>query len=172
MTKKNLPYLPPFFDRYINLVDADLFEAFEKYSPDRVYSRVEKLKALKDRVYEENKWTIKDILQHCIDTERVMAYRAMCFSRNEQTTLPGFDENEYAKNTTAQHRTINDLLEEFILLRKSTVSLFKHMDSKMLLNEGNANNTAIYPSALGYVIIGHALHHMKVIEEKYFPLLG
>ena len=172
MTKKDLPYLPEFFDRYINLVDADLFNAFEKYAPDRVYSRVEKLKSLKDRVYEENKWTVKDILQHCIDTERVMAYRAMCFSRNEQATLPGFDENEYALNTTATQRSVDDLLEEFIILRKSTVALFKHMNEKMLINEGKANSTNIYPLALGYVIVGHAMHHMKVIEEKYFPLLG
>ena len=171
MNKIELPYFPKFFDRYIHLVDVELFLAFEVYSPEKVFSKVVKLKSLKDRVYEEGKWTIKDILQHCIDTERVMAFRAMCFARNEQAVLPGFDENQYALNTTASTRTIDDLLEEYILLRQSTFTLFKSMNEKMLLNEGQANNTSIYPLALGYVVIGHAIHHMNVIEERYFPLL-
>ncbi|GGB88373.1 DNA damage-inducible protein DinB [Dyadobacter sediminis] len=164
--------MPAFFDRYINLVeDIDLFEAFEKYTPDKVYSDKVKLTALGNRVYAEDKWTAKDILQHVIDNERIMAYRALRFSRNDKTELPGYDEAVLGANTTAVLRSVDDLMEEFNDVRKSTITLFKNMNDTMLLNSGTANKTEISPLALGFVIIGHPVHHMHVISERYFPLL-
>lgn len=164
--------MPPFFDRYINLIeDIDIFEGFEKYAPDAVYQDASRLAALEDRVYAEGKWTVKDILQHVTDNERIMAYRALRFSRNDKTPLPGYDEAVLADNTIASRRTITDLLQEFSELRKSTITLFRNMDSTMLTRVGNANQTQITPLALGFVILGHPVHHMNVIRDRYFPLL-
>ena len=172
MKKSDIHPMPPFFDRYINLVDdIAIFEAFEKYSPDKVYADIDKLTALKDRIYAPGKWTVLDVLQHVIDNERIMAYRALRISRNDKTNLPGYDEEVLAKQTVAGKRSVTDLLEEFNLVRQTTVLLFKHMNEEMMLCAGVANNSEISPLALGYVIIGHPFHHMNVIRERYFPML-
>ncbi len=172
MKRSEIVPMPPFFDRYINLVeDIDLFEGFTKYTPESVFAETEKLIALGDRVYAEGKWTVKDILQHVIDNERIMAYRALRFSRNDKTQLPGYDEAILAANTVAGHRTVDDLMEEFSELRRSTITLFKNMDKTMLTRMGNANQTEISPLALGFVILGHPTHHMNVIRDRYFPLI-
>lgn len=172
MKRSEIVPMPPFFDRYINLVeDIDLFEGFERHTPDHVFAETEKLAAIGGRVYADGKWTIKDILQHVIDNERIMGYRALRFSRNDKTELPGYDEAILAANTVAAHRTIEDLLDEFRELRRSTITLFRNMDKTMLTRLGNANRTEISPLALGFVILGHPVHHMNVIRERYFPLL-
>jgi hypothetical protein len=172
MKRSEIVPMPPFFDRYINLVeDIDLFEGFTKYTPEHIFAETEKLIALKDRVYAEGKWTVKDILQHVIDNERIMSYRALRFSRNDKTQLPGYDEAILAANTVAGHRTIDDLMKEFSELRQSTITLFKNMDKTMLTRIGNANQTEISPLALSFVILGHPLHHMNIIRDRYFPLL-
>ncbi|SDD88950.1 DinB superfamily protein [Dyadobacter soli] len=172
MKRSEIVPMPRFFDRYINLIDdIDLFEGFARYTPEHVFAETEKLAALGDHVYAEGKWTAKDILQHVIDNERIMAYRALRFSRNDRTQLPGYEEEILAANTTAAHRTIDDLMDEFSELRRSTITLFKNMDATMLTRVGNANQTEITPLALGFVILGHPVHHMNVLRERYFPLL-
>jgi hypothetical protein len=172
MKRSDIDPMPAFFDRYINLIeDMELSEGFEKYAPENIYDDTQKLAALEDKVYAENKWTVKDILQHVIDNERIMAYRALRFSRHDKTTLPGYDEELLAKQTTASRRTVQDLMEEFSLVRLSTMALFKNMDDVMLMSTGNANQTEISPLALGFVILGHPLHHMRIIQQRYYPLL-
>ncbi|WP_439584250.1 DinB family protein [Dyadobacter bucti] len=172
MKKSAINPMPPFFDRYINLVDdIDIFEGFRKYAPREIFSDIQKLEQVGDRIYAPGKWTIKDILQHVVDNERIMAYRALRFSRNDRTNLPGYDEAVFAANTIASGRTIPDLLEEFEQVRVSTISLFANMDSAMILRSGVANQTEISPLALGFVILGHPLHHMNVIRERYYPLI-
>jgi hypothetical protein len=173
MKKSNINPMPPFFDRYINLVeDLDLFEAYEKYSPEKVYSDIQKLIDLEDKIYAPGKWTVKDILQHVIDNERIMAYRALRFSRNDKTNLPGYDEEILAAYTVASKRSVTDLMDEFILVRQTSLLLFKNMNEEMILCPGTANNTQITPLALGFVIIGHPVHHMNIIRERYYPLLN
>jgi hypothetical protein len=172
MKRSAINPVPVFFDRYINLVeDIDLFEAFENYTPEKIYSDQKKLADLGNRIYAADKWTVKDILQHVIDNERIMAYRALRFSRNDKTELPGYDEAILAANTIASTRSLDDLLEEFNQVRISTIALFRNMNEAMLLNAGIANKTEISPLALGFVIIGHPVHHMNIIAERYFPLL-
>lgn len=172
MKKSMINPMPEFFDRYIHLVeDINIFEAFDKYAPGQVYSDVTKLASLQDRAYAEGKWSVKDILQHVIDNERIMAYRAMRFSRNDKTTLPGYDEQLLAANTIASQRSIDDLMQEFNEVRQSTISLFKSMNDEMILRSGFAYKSEISALALGFVIIGHPIHHMRVIEERYFPLI-
>ncbi len=172
MKRSDINPMPQFFDRYINLVeDIDIFEAFEKYSPARVYDDLSKLTALNDKIYAPGKWTVKDILQHVIDNERIMAYRALRFSRNDDTVLAGYEEELFAANTVASQRTVADLMEEFELVRKSTILLFKNMDDAMILRSGVAYKSRISALALGYVVIGHAVHHMNVVRDRYYSLL-
>ncbi|WP_285544481.1 DinB family protein [Dyadobacter frigoris] len=173
MKRSDINPMPTFFDRYINLVeDIDIFEAFEKHSPDKVYSEISKLTDLQAKIYAPEKWTVKDILQHVIDNERIMAYRALRFSRNDKTVLPGYEEELLAANTVASKRSVTDLMEEFNLVRQSTVLLYKNMDDEMILRSGVAYKSEISPLALGFVIIGHPVHHMNIIRERYYPLLG
>ncbi|MFT7248661.1 MAG: hypothetical protein ACI8UX_001143 [Psychromonas sp.] len=169
----DLPTLPAFFDRYILKVDdLPLNVAFDTYSPSAIMSDLDKMNKLGDQVYAPGKWTIKEILQHVIDTERIMAYRALCFARNDKTELPGFAENNYANNTHLFYRTVAELMKEWQLLRASNRSLFAGFSDDMLVRKGTASNIEIPVLALGFMLIGHAVHHYQVIEERYFPVLN
>jgi uncharacterized damage-inducible protein DinB len=120
-----------------------------------------------DYRYAEGKWTIKDIIQHLIDSERIFAYRALRISRNDKTPLPGFEENDYVENTNANGRSIQDLLTEFSAVRQSTILLFKSLTDEQLKRIGIASNNEISVRALGFVTIGHQKHHQKVFQERY-----
>lgn len=117
--------------------------------------------------YAEGKWTIKEIIQHLIDAERIMAYRALRFARNDMTELSGFDENEYVISSNGNKRAIGGLLKEMKLVRKTTILLFKNFEENDLLNLGMANGSNMSVRALGYIIAGHQLHHMNIIKERY-----
>ncbi|MCR4029291.1 MULTISPECIES: DinB family protein [Flavobacterium] len=120
-----------------------------------------------DYRYAEGKWTIKEIIQHVIDTERIFAYRALRFSRNDKTPLPGFEESDYADNTDANSRSIQDLLTEFSAVRHSNLLFYKSLSDEQLKRIGTAAGNQISVRALGFVIIGHQKHHQKVFEERY-----
>jgi uncharacterized damage-inducible protein DinB len=120
-----------------------------------------------DYRYAEDKWTIKDILQHLIDAERIFAYRALCFARNDKTKLPGFEENDYVDEANANKRSIMDLLTEYSALRNSTLLLFKSFSDNELLRVGIANENPMSVRAIGFVTIGHQNHHQQVFEERY-----
>ena len=117
--------------------------------------------------YEEGKWTIKELLQHLIDTERIFAYRALRFARKDATQLPGFEENDYVSNCNANHRNFSELLVEFELVRKSTLVLFNSFTEQAMLQMGNASNTPISVRAIGYIISGHLFHHLNIMKERY-----
>jgi uncharacterized damage-inducible protein DinB len=120
-----------------------------------------------DYRYAEGKWTIKDIILHLIDAERIFAYRALRFARNDKTELPGFDENNYVDEANANSRSIQDLLTELLVVRQSTLSLFKSFSEEQLLRIGTASNNPMSVRALGFVIIGHQNHHQKIFQERY-----
>ncbi len=117
--------------------------------------------------YAEGKWTIKEIIQHLIDTERIMSYRALRFSRNDATELQGFDENWYVDNSNGNDRNIHDLLDELTLLRKTSISLFNSFTDEMLIRIGTANGGDMTVRALGFIIAGHQMHHLMIIKERY-----
>lgn len=121
-----------------------------------------------DYRYAEGKWTIKDILQHLIDAERIFSYRALRFSRNDLTPLASFDENEYVVEANANRRSIQELLMELAVVRQSTLSLFKTFSEQELLRTGIASKNPMSVRALGFVIIGHQNHHQRVFDERYF----
>jgi len=120
-----------------------------------------------DYRYAPGKWTIKDIIQHVMDTERIFAYRALRFSRNDKTALPSFEEDDYANNTNSNSRSIQDLLTEFSALRYSTLLFYKSLSEEQLKRIGIASGNQISVRALGFVMIGHQKHHQKVFEERY-----
>ena len=117
--------------------------------------------------YAEGKWSIKELLQHMIDTERVFAYRALRFARADSTVLPGFDENLYVETCEAAERSLSTLLEEFNLMRKSNMIMFASMSENGLKRKGQVDGNVFSVRALGFIISGHLLHHLKVIEERY-----
>ncbi|MFA9189438.1 DinB family protein [Flavobacterium magnesitis] len=120
-----------------------------------------------DYRYAEGKWTIKEIIQHIIDTERIFSYRALRISRNDKTPLPGFEENDYALNTNANDRHLQSLLTELSIVRQSTLALFKSFSEEQLKRIGIASNNEISVRAIGFIIIGHQKHHQKVYKERY-----
>jgi len=120
-----------------------------------------------EQAYAEGKWTIKELLQHMLDSERIFAYRALCIARGESASLPGFDENMYAESSNANVRSLNDMLEEYNLARKSNLYLFRGFTDEVLENVGTANNKEIKLSALIHVIAGHELHHINILKTRY-----
>jgi uncharacterized damage-inducible protein DinB len=117
--------------------------------------------------YAKNKWTVKEILVHIIDDERIYAYRAMCFARNEKTKLPGFEQDDYVLFSNANARSIQNILQEYEAVRNATIALYEGFDDVAMLREGIANNNKASVRALGYHIAGHELHHINIIREKY-----
>lgn len=173
MKRSQITKMPNYFDRYINLVDdVDVVEALEKYGQPFLEKERASLEQLSDEAYAPGKWTIKELLQHLIDAERIFAYRALRFARNDKTGLPGFDEDSYAKNAQAKTRTVDDLLEEFALQRRSNILLFNSFGQETLMREGTASGNSISVLALGFTMTGHIVHHMNIVKERYFPLLG
>lgn len=117
--------------------------------------------------YDIGKWTVKDIIQHLIDTERVFAYRALRFARQDKTPLPGFEENNYALASNANKRSREALLIEYRTVRESTLSMFRGFSDDTLKLIGMASNSNMSVRAIGFVIIGHEKHHCDVIESRY-----
>lgn len=120
-----------------------------------------------DYVYAPGKWTIREMWLHVADSERVFAYRALCFARGEMQNLPGFEENDFAANSNAKTRDIRSILEEFAAVRRATLALFQSFDASVLTKIGTANNNPTSVRALAYQIAGHELHHLNVIKERY-----
>jgi uncharacterized damage-inducible protein DinB len=117
--------------------------------------------------YATGKWTIKDILQHLIDFERVLVYRAMCFARNDKRPIPFFDENEYAKQANATKQPIKKLVKDYKAVRQSTLTFFENQTSASLRRTGIASNYTMSVRACAWIICGHEMHHLDVIKEKY-----
>lgn len=157
-----------YYSNYINLVKEDnLQDAFEnqQHVVDTFFRGISEARSC--TAYAEGKWTIKELLQHVIDTERILAYRALSFARGESQQLPGFDENEYAVASDANHRTWDSLCEELSVVRKSTRILFDSFTDKMLSAQGHANKHIMAVLAAGFIITGHLYHHMNITRERY-----
>jgi hypothetical protein len=159
---------PEYFGKYIGQVsEEDLYDAFKIQFPkiEIFLHRIDEEKA--KFAYAPGKWTLKELLQHIIDAERIFDYRALCFARKEAINLPSFDENLYAENSSANERSWKSLSNEFINARISTQDLFKSFSEEMLQLKGSANNNRTSVLSIGYTLIGHVYHHIKVVQEKY-----
>jgi len=158
----------PYYSNYISQSgEGDLIESLE-ISLHELIRFVREIPMDKyDYRYAEGKWTIKDILQHLIDAERIFSYRALRFARKDATPLPGFEENDYAATANGSHRSIQELLTEFSAVRTSTLLLYKSFDEEMLKAAGTASGQQVSVRALGFIMVGHAQHHIRVFRERY-----
>ncbi len=158
----------PYYSNYLKKVGSqdllnglqtgikDAISLFESIPEDKLEYR-----------YADGKWTIKDIIQHLMDAERIFVYRILRIARQDQTPLPGFDENDYAQESLANKRSRVELIEEYKILRQSTLLLLKSFNNNILKSIGNVNNGKMSVRAIGFIIIGHEKHHCQIIRERY-----
>ena len=171
MKKSDINAMPQYYDRYINLVpDVELSQAFDDSL--RQLNELDRnvLAQLGDKSYAPGKWTLKDILQHLTDGERIMSYRALMFARDRDSRVEGFDQEVFAANADTSRRSTDELLDELIAVRRLTKTLYDSFTEQMLLAKGLSWQYEISVLALGFMMVGHQIHHLNVIREKYLPL--
>jgi uncharacterized damage-inducible protein DinB len=159
----------PYADRYISLLPDDgliLKHMKENLKATREFILSLPAEKLNFR-YAEGKWTIREILVHLSDDERIYAYRALRFARHDPTELPGFEQDDYAQHSHANARQVSKILSEFATVRRATISLFEGFDDETLLRTGVADGTRVSVRALAYHIAGHELRHVRIIKERY-----
>ena len=168
MTRPLISDYPPFYESYVSLVPEDQIQKAFSSSLQQLRLDLSQIGTEKaDYAYEPGKWTVKQLLQHAIDAERIFAYRALCIARGEKQSLPGFDENAYADMADVSRRHIKDLKEEFLTLRLSSIQLFQGFSEAELGRAGISNNKHITVLSIGYIIIGHWRHHAQVLQQRY-----
>lgn len=159
---------PPYYAHYIGLVKSE--DVIDELLKEQI-NTYELITSLDEETlmtpYEEGKWTIKEIIAHLIDTERIFNYRAMRFARFDRTELPGFNQNDYVKLSNANLRDINDLMQEYAVVRASSIQLYRSFNEAMLMNIGKSNGAEVSVRAIIYMTLGHEIHHRNVIESKY-----
>ncbi|MFA5620666.1 MAG: DinB family protein [Weeksellaceae bacterium] len=163
--------IPAFFHYYFDLLVSDNLMAEFARSSRITNDLIQKIPVEKENFsYAPGKWTTKEVIRHIIDCERIYVYRAFRFSRFDNTPLPGFDEDLFIENLKGIEFSLSDLEEEFESVRKSTLSLYKHLTDKMLDFEGSANQVAFTARKIGFMIVGHNLHHCNFIETNYLGI--
>ncbi len=168
MARPDLTRVPEYYHKYINQTEGDdIVKVFKAQTKSFLKFLDEIPKKKRDYKYAEDKWTIKEVLQHIIDAERVFAYRALCFARKDATPLPSFDENDYADNAKVENRKWKDLVKEFTAVRESTEIFFNSLDEEQLETSGTASGKSVYVLAIGHIIVGHANHHINITKERY-----
>jgi uncharacterized damage-inducible protein DinB len=160
-------YARYYFERALAAGDDDLLAVLEQ-NKATVLDFIRSLPEDKAEFqYAEGKWTLKSVLAHINDTERVFQFRALNCSRRDTSPIPGFEEDHYAMNANTYGRNYEDLAQEFESIRNATISLFRYMDDRMLDFTGTANNNVISARSAGWIIVGHAIHHVGIIKERY-----
>jgi len=161
----------PYYDRYISLVPGtDVLAALAALEDQRrqmlllLSGRTE---SDGDIRYAPEKWSLKEVLGHISDTERIMSYRALRISRGDATPLEGFEQDDYVRNGPFARRPLADLIEDYIAVRRATISLFRNLDEAAWTRRGVASKNEVTVRALAFIIAGHELHHRKILEEKY-----
>jgi hypothetical protein len=173
MKRSDIKQMPEYFDRYINLVnEVELSQAFVQCRQQLGNLDKSLLAKLDGKRYAPGKWTVKETLQHVIDWERILSYRALLYARNKGAASQDIDGDIFATTMNAKRRTIDDLIDELKILRASTAAMFESFDDEMLMNTGVCWKYEISVLAMGFMIIGHQIHHLKIIEEKYLSLLN
>jgi len=168
MPRPDLSRVPEFYHGYISKVKEDDLASALKSSTKGLFDLLRSIpKEKHDHRYADGKWTIKEVVQHMLDGERVFTYRALRFARKDDTPLPGFDENLFAQTAKADKRNWNDLVEEFVSLRKATEAMFASFDNEQMEQSGIASENSTYVLGIGYIVAGHVNHHCHVIKERY-----
>lgn len=165
--------MPEYFDRYINLVnDVEIMQAFDESLAEIDAIDAASLSLLDGVRYAADKWTVKENIQHVMDWERIMSYRALLIARREGSELAGIDETTLAAGMNANDRTIDEILNDLKAARLSTRALFESFNDDMLAAMGKSWKYEISVLALGFTVIGHVKHHLRIVEEKYLSGLA
>ena len=162
----------PYFAKYVMQVpDGDFLQALETQIRD-MRSLLEPLTEKQAGFsYAPGKWSIKEILGHVNDAERIFSYRTLRMARGDETPLAGFEQDDYIKTANSSSRTLASLLEEFAAIRRSTISLIRSLDDSCWLRRGTASERPITVLAQAFIILGHALHHQHILAARYLPVL-
>jgi hypothetical protein len=164
----NIDIVDPFYHGYLQKIRSGSVVENLMESGDKLSDLVQTVSEEKSMYrYAEDKWTIKEMIQHLNDAERIFTYRALRFSRNDSQDLLGFEEAEYAANSFANDRKITGLLNEFHILRASSIDLFSNFNNHVLNRRGTANGSEFTVEMIGYIISGHCLHHIDILKERY-----
>ncbi len=157
-----------YYEKYVSLVpDGDIIATLK--------SQIDETRGLLSTVpedrgnfrYEAGKWSIKEVLGHLTDTERIMSYRALRIARGDTTPLPGFEQDDYVRTAQSNAFSLSSLLEEYIAVRRATVLLFEHMAAEACTRQGTASNNPVTVRALAWIIAGHELHHRAILKSRY-----
>jgi uncharacterized damage-inducible protein DinB len=170
ITKPHPDEYAPFYANYVALAEQNSGNILQtlaalQHSTFQNFSSITADK--QDYAYADGKWTIKQLLSHMIDAERIFAYRVLCILRSDQTPLPGFDENTYVNNTDLNNRTLADLAAEFKVVREANLHLYNSITDKQSMFTGTASDSRVSVRALLYIIAGHELHHLNILKERY-----
>lgn len=172
MKRSELSPLPEYFDRYIlKCDDEELLTVLKRCTDELKEIPLAEWKKIGLQVYAPGKWTIQDILQHLIDTERVFTYRALSIARGDQQKLPSFDENEFAEQAAASTRSLENLLEELTWSHQSFQAMYASFSEEALLRRGPSFKASYSVADIGFIVAGHQRWHLDIIHERYMPMI-
>lgn len=162
----------PYYGKYISLIPAgDLIKIMNEQF-ERTLATLHSISETQSLTrYESDKWSIKEVVGHMVDTERIMSYRALRIGRGDETPLPGFEQDDYVRHTNFDARPFAEIVHEFQAVRQATLALFRSFEEAALRRRGTASNFAVSALALTHIVAGHEKHHMNVLQTKYLPLL-
>jgi uncharacterized damage-inducible protein DinB len=167
-TKPEATEYAPYYGRYVSLVqDGDILATLHAQLDETLTLLSNISESQAEMRYAPGKWSIKELIGHVIDTERIFGYRALRFARNDQTPLPGFEQDDYARNASVDDYPLRDLAGEFSYVRQSNLCLFRHLSPEAWQRSGTASGNQVSVRALAYIIAGHELHHRAILREKY-----
>jgi hypothetical protein len=159
----------PYYEKYVSLVpDQDILATLKKQLPETVRLLSACAEDKGDLRYAPGKWSVKEVLGHVIDTERIFSYRALRIARNDKTPIEGYEQDDYVKYGPFGKCSLASLIEEFTSVREATLSLFRGLDEPAWVRRGVANNSEVSVRAIAYIVAGHELHHRRILREKYF----
>lgn len=161
----------PYYDRYISLISGtEILATLESQRRQMMLLLSGRDEADGDFRYAPDKWSAKQVLGHVCDTERIFAYRALRIARGDRTPIEGFEQDDYVRNGPFVQLPISDIIDEYIAVRRATLTLLRNLDEPAWTRRGIANKNEVSVRALAYIIAGHELHHRRILEEKYFSL--
>lgn len=159
----------PYYDRYISQIQGeDILDTLDQQRRQMMLLLSGRDEEDGNFRYAPDKWSAKEVLGHVCDTERVFAYRALRIARADTTPLAGFEQDDYVRNGPFANRPLEDLVEDFIAVRRATLSLLRNLDEAAWMRRGTANTNEVSVRGIAYIIAGHELHHRKILGEKYF----
>lgn len=158
----------PYYGKYVSLVaDTDILTSLSRQLDETLALLASISEEQAGYRYAPGKWSIKQLVGHVIDTERIFGYRALRFARNDKTPLQGFEQDDYIREASFDDYTLSDLASEFAHVRRSSLSLFKHLNKEAWERKGVASNNEVSVRALAFIIAGHELHHMNILRNRY-----